>query len=332
MQEQVNIVTPVYNGEHLIYRLLDSVLLQTYPFITMYVVDDGSTDNTKSVIEHYIPLFAKRGYKLCYLYQENGGQSAALNRGLKYVTGDYLLWPDADDWYKTSDAIETMVNAISQTSDDVGIVRCQMDFIKEETMTVVYSTSFSPCNIANELLEDAVYGTNEFLYAPIEWIVKVKFLDSFIRGREIYVNKNAGQNAQMLFPYLGNSKCVTIDQNLCCYLVRKKSHSHLQRDYEKQITHCEAQLATYVHTIQNMDVLTEEQKVKYIAARSTFYSNEILNVDYEHANRVGFREHYKKYRDIKIKLNKRYRRLWIWTSFASIKSYKYIQKLIHHNK
>ena len=332
MQEQINIITPVYNGEHLIHRLLDSLLIQTYSFVTMYVVDDGSTDKTKSVIEHYIPLFEKKGYKLCYIYQENGGQSAALNRGLKYVNGDYLLWPDADDWYKTPDAIETMVNVIRQTGDDVGIARCQLEFVDEETMEITYTTAFSPCDKPCDLLEDAVYGIHDFLYAPIEWIAKVKFLDTYIRNREIYVNKNAGQNVQILFPYLGYSKCVTIDKTLCCYLVRKKSHSHIQRDYENQITHCEAQLDAYVYTTKNMDVLSEEQKDKYITFRRTYYCNEILNIDYEHANRIGFREHYKKYRLRKIKINKRYCRLWIWTYFASIISYKNIQKLINHLK
>lgn len=99
MPATINIVTPVYNGEQYIHRLLDSILMQTYPDIMMYVIDDGSTDGTKAVVEHYVPLFVNRGYDLHYVYQENGGQSAALNRGLKYIDGDYFLWPDADDWY-----------------------------------------------------------------------------------------------------------------------------------------------------------------------------------------------------------------------------------------
>lgn len=332
MQELVNIVTPVYNGERLIYRLLDSVLQQTYPFISMYVVDDGSTDNTKSVIEHYVPLFEKKGYKLCHIYQENGGQSAALNRGLKYVDGDYLLWPDADDWYKTSDAIETMVNAISQTSDEVGIVRCQLEFVNEETMEVSYSTAFSPCDVPCDLLEDAIYGTNGFLYAPIEWIAKVKFLDKFIPKREIYSRQRAGQNAQLLLPYLGYSRCLTIDKTLCCYLYRENSSSHIKRPYELSVDYDEGHMLAFVVTLQNMDELDKLKRDEYIKARRIFYYHHFFNYDYEFENTVGFRQHYVESLEYKLPISKRSRKLWIWTTLFSIKSYKKIGLLLSNIK
>lgn len=324
MQEQVNVVTPVYNGEHLIPRLLDSLLIQTYPIITMYVVDDGSTDNTRSVIEHYIPLFEQKGYKLCYIYQENGGQSAALNRGLKYVNGDYLLWPDADDWYKTPDAIEILVNTIRQTGDDVGIARCQLEFVDEETMEVTYSTAFSPCNTPCDLLEDAIYGANDFLYAPIEWIAKVKFLDKFIPKREIYTRQRAGQNAQLLLPYLGYSKCITIEKTLCCYLFRKNSSSHIKRTYELSLDYDEGHMLAFVLTLQNMNKLDVDKRDEYIKARRIFYYKHFFDYDYEFENIAGFRQHYRESLKYKLPISRRQRHLWIWTTLFGIKSYKRI--------
>ena len=79
----VNVLIPVYNGARYIHRLFDSLLIQTYSNIEIFVVDDGSSDDTKSVIESYIPKFAEKKYKLNYIYQENAGQSAAINNGLK---------------------------------------------------------------------------------------------------------------------------------------------------------------------------------------------------------------------------------------------------------
>ena len=58
----VNILTPAYNCASLITRLLDSVLEQTYPNIEMFVVDDGSTDDTANVVKSYINKFLDRGY------------------------------------------------------------------------------------------------------------------------------------------------------------------------------------------------------------------------------------------------------------------------------
>ena len=60
----VTIITPSYNSAHLIIRLLDSVLTQTYPNVEMFVIDDGSTDDTKDVVESYILAFQRRGYVL----------------------------------------------------------------------------------------------------------------------------------------------------------------------------------------------------------------------------------------------------------------------------
>ena len=60
----VSLLTPCYNAGHLIHRLLDSVLNQTYPFIEMIVIDDGSTDNSEQVIRSYISRFEERGYIL----------------------------------------------------------------------------------------------------------------------------------------------------------------------------------------------------------------------------------------------------------------------------
>lgn len=57
----VSVITPCYNGGMLIHRLLDSILKQDYSMIEMYVVDDGSKDNTRSVIESYIDCFADKG-------------------------------------------------------------------------------------------------------------------------------------------------------------------------------------------------------------------------------------------------------------------------------
>ena len=81
----VSIITPCFNGGMLIHRLLDSILKQDYSMIEMYVVDDGSIDNTRSVIESYIDRFTNKGYVLNYIYQDNAGQAAAINKALPLV-------------------------------------------------------------------------------------------------------------------------------------------------------------------------------------------------------------------------------------------------------
>ena len=331
MQAKINIITPVYNGAHLIHRLLDSVLIQTYSNISMYVIDDGSTDSTKSVIKKYIPLFNSRGYELHYIYQENSGQSAALNNGLKYVDGDFLLWPDADDWYKTNNAIEIMAQVIQHMGDDVGIVRCQIEYIAED-MKWLKRTAFAPCNTPSDLLEEAIYQNNGFVYAPIEWIIKVKYLDDFIPNREIFVNKYAGQNAQILLPYLCYSKCVTINKILACYLVRDTSHSHSMRPYELSMAYDQAILDTFVETLSQLKGIDEEKRAEYINARRKFYYEHFFNYDYDFDRTNEFRKHYREAIQYGLPIGKRLRRLWYWTYIFNIKMYKQLAIFIHRIK
>ena len=53
----ITILTPCYNTGNILYRLLDSILMQDYPSVEMFAINDGSSDNTESVIKSYIPKF-----------------------------------------------------------------------------------------------------------------------------------------------------------------------------------------------------------------------------------------------------------------------------------
>ena len=102
--KKVSIIVPVYNGEATIARCLDSLLAQTYPCLEILVIDDGSSDRTRSVLEPY------RG-RIHLLCQTHSGVAAARNMGLQRAAGDFLLFVDADDF---SGAI--VWNALSKSS------------------------------------------------------------------------------------------------------------------------------------------------------------------------------------------------------------------------
>ena len=86
----VSVIIPCYNAEKTIKETIESVLAQTYQDIEIIVVDDGSTDHSKEIIESF-------GSKVLYFYQENGGQSAARNTAIHHSSGKYLAFLDSDD-------------------------------------------------------------------------------------------------------------------------------------------------------------------------------------------------------------------------------------------
>ncbi len=91
----VSVVIPLYNREGFIARAIDSVLAQTKSAFEIIVVNDGSTDNSAKILEHYHD-------KIVIITQENSGVSAARNVGIKKAKGNWIAFLDSDDtWHPT---------------------------------------------------------------------------------------------------------------------------------------------------------------------------------------------------------------------------------------
>lgn len=92
---EISVIIPAYNGASYICEAIESVLSQTYRHFEVIVVDDGSIDNTKEILEPYIAKASIR-----YFHQGNAGHGAARNTGIKYAQGKYVCFLDQDDWYE----------------------------------------------------------------------------------------------------------------------------------------------------------------------------------------------------------------------------------------
>ncbi len=95
-----SIVIPTYNRGHLIANTIETVLDQSYKNFELLIVDDGSTDNTESVVKNIISK--KQQFRIAYLKQPNSERAAARNNGLKKAIGDYVLFFDSDDTLYTN--------------------------------------------------------------------------------------------------------------------------------------------------------------------------------------------------------------------------------------
>lgn len=257
----VSILTPCYNTGKLVHRLLDSILMQDYPRVEMFCIDDGSTDNTREVVESYIPKFTEKGYALTYIYQVNGGQSVAINNGLKLVNGEYLMWPDSDDYYAMSDIVSQMVAMMEEGAYDIG--RCQIQYVDESDLHFV-STGRKPLSPSCNQFDSIVFGTGGIDYPPVGFILRMSSLDETIPHREIYTEKRAGQNWQLMMPLSFRRKMFFLDVLGASVLVRSDSHSRGQfSGYEKTIEKQDVYRRTILGTIQRMPLMTDEEKRKY---------------------------------------------------------------------
>jgi glycosyltransferase involved in cell wall biosynthesis len=96
MKETVSIVIPTYNRCDYITDTIISILNQTYDNIEILIIDDGSTDNTKQVIDKIISENST-SKNIYYHYQNNAGACSARNRGMMLSTGTFIQFMDSDD-------------------------------------------------------------------------------------------------------------------------------------------------------------------------------------------------------------------------------------------
>ena len=93
MEKKISVIIPMYNASKHLNRSFVTVLNQTYKNLEIIVVNDGSIDDTKERVEE----FQKKDSRIKLINEENAGVSHARNTGLKYISGDYVQFVDADD-------------------------------------------------------------------------------------------------------------------------------------------------------------------------------------------------------------------------------------------
>lgn len=107
---KISVIIPTYNHERYISYAIDSVLQQTRPVDEIFVVDDGSKDGTRQLVEE------KYGSKVRYIYQKNAGVGAARNNGIRHASGDWIAVLDADDGWDP-DKIRLQEKAIQKNPE-----------------------------------------------------------------------------------------------------------------------------------------------------------------------------------------------------------------------
>lgn len=117
----LHIIVPVYNTAQYVVECLDSILYQETKYsIFISIINDGSTDNSKSALDTYISSLtgSPLQHKLAIIHQSNQGPSAARNTALKNIVGRYVMFVDSDDRLMPG-AIESLMSAALSNNADI---------------------------------------------------------------------------------------------------------------------------------------------------------------------------------------------------------------------
>ena len=172
----ISVIVPVHNVEEYLEECLESIRKQTYQDIEVILVNDGSTDGSQAICEH----FCQTDKRFRLINQENQGQSVARNRGVKESVGQFIMFVDSDDVINTN-VLEVL---LPYMKTDVDIVECRMTRKKEEfflnkTSTIVFEGNSKEAILNCIAFKEVKYCAFKKLYRR-EIVEKIPFLEGYI--------------------------------------------------------------------------------------------------------------------------------------------------------
>ena len=177
MSVSVSVIVPVYNVEKYLDECLSSLVNQTLSELEIIVVNDGTKDNSQSIIDHYVKQYPN---KVISLIKENGGLGDARNYGIPYAKGEYIGFVDSDDVVHL-EMYEKMFNKAKLEDSD--LVLCDLEYFYEtssekmvkeglvqiENMDVNKTVFLSPLFAWNKLYRKSLFIESELKYPIGLW-------------------------------------------------------------------------------------------------------------------------------------------------------------------
>lgn len=227
----VSIIVPIYNEEENLKRCIDSILNQTYKNIEVILINDGSTDNSKKIIDSY------KDKRIVAIHKKNTGIGDTRNIGIEKSTGDYIMFVDSDDYIELN-CVEIMLNKLLEDKTQLVVGNYYLDTpsktyeIKFENLGVtslkedpdlLCKINFGPCN---KIYKKSLFKNNRF---P----VKIKYEDAPVVVDAIINAKKISFVSDYLFHYVmkKSGETITRDERIfdiiaICAMIEKKLKNH----------------------------------------------------------------------------------------------------------
>lgn len=223
----ISVIIPIYNAEKYLKKCLDSVLTQTYLNIEIILINDGSEDGSKTIIDAY----ARQDERIQVIhYAQNRGVSYARNRGIDVSKGEYTIFVDADD-YIEKNMLEKLYENLQKNQADINI--CGVDLIGFSEKKNSPINNF-PWKISSDQCILYIFDMLPFSY--VTWIWNKLICNTLVK--KFYFSEDIYRGEDLLFMYqlLKHAKCVSyIPEKMYHYVYHKESSSH-KGFSEKQYT------------------------------------------------------------------------------------------------
>jgi len=220
----VSVIIPTYNRGKILSRTIRNVLNQNFNSLEVIIVDDGSTDNTKEIVEE----MQKKDKRIKYLYQKNRGPGIARIAGVKIANGEFIHFLDSDDLILPG-FYEKSVEKLENTSQKVGFVYCKGCCVDPKTLKIL---SVNWGKIEGNLFTYAIKGKVSFAGVHT-WLIK-KYVFEKIKFEDDEIFSKAGGDVYIGKKILKNFDGVFLDEYLTVYFVQSDKEAITGKKYFKE--------------------------------------------------------------------------------------------------
>ncbi|MED4288144.1 glycosyltransferase family 2 protein [Priestia megaterium] len=214
MNVAVSVIIPVYNVEKYLSKCLDSVFSQSLSDIEIIVINDGSTDNSREIINRY-----KEQDNIKIFHKDNEGLSETRNKGLLYAQGEYVLFIDSDD-HIAYNMIELMYNQAKKTDADIVISKVMYEY-EDLSKGEMFFKDFNEAEIIGNMEALKRFWTGEINGHAWNKLIKRKLM---IDNKITFPTGKLYEDAPTLIQLFKQAKKISfVNQNLYYYLQRQGS-------------------------------------------------------------------------------------------------------------
>ena len=233
---KISVIIPVYNSSTYLRKCLDSVVNQTLKDIEIIVINDGSTDDSKNIIEEYLCKYKN----IIFIDQENKGIGKTRNIGIKKATGEYITFVDSDDYikenmleeyykYAKKHNFDLVIGSYIKKINNKEIIFENNKFKTGNVKTtpqILYLIEYGPCA--------KLYKREMLINNNIYFDEKRKYEDMPFVSKALLKSKLIGQITEPYYYYIihNNSETTTMDKRVFDILdILKEIKDYYKREY-----------------------------------------------------------------------------------------------------
>ena len=268
INSKVSIIIPAYNVADYIEKCVKSVANQTYQNLEIIVVNDGSKDNTLSIITH----LAEQDERIKLIDKKNGGVSAARNDGMRSSTGEYVAFVDGDD-YIADDFVEYMLTTSLRNEADFVFSKNCFLYEGETQISKVEEKVLSPEEATGLLLspEVSVGCWNKLFKKSVLEQFNLHFMEDLFYGEGLYfitafaqrANKTVCSNKKVYYYRRNNDTSATTKFNINAIRNGLLSLERIERDMRVKSDYVDKMLANHKASYNMMSVVKLRKSKKH---------------------------------------------------------------------